>query len=512
MRVTLAVAMAVGVALLAGATVVASPGALARPTACAATCASHAATFSGSATFHVDRAADAYGVPGTQESQTVSLTWTESWNPAAPQNSDPWTITSLSGSYQDSGTYPNGSSFSCSAALVAGGDAANGAIVASSGTTTVSGEVPFGETKVASVGSVSGNDPYCGPGGNLSDLGGYTPEWAQWVPPTEDREGGALWPKADFTSSGGSSQTTQGSYSCDDASACGGVTASVAVSSTFTFNKGPYVALGDSYSAADGAVPAGATEKTAYGDHCHRTPEAYPELVGLKVDDLACSGAKIATIELVQLPSIPSDASLVTVTAGGNDVQLFARTKECFLTPLGRLVQLRSLLHRHGCGAKLLKETDSELAGMPQRLAKLYSAIHRRAPDAELVVLGYPNPFPVKAGACHPRAQGSAFHLPLSLLAKLYREDIPPFQKIIVKLDQAVAKGVELAATGDWSPKFVATNGTNAPDSFDGHDICSSSPWIWGLRASPYPISSSLHPNIAGNRALATAVRTIANS
>ncbi len=501
----LAAALAVGMALLAGADVVANPGAITR-------LSTHAATFSGSATFQVDRPADVFGVPGTQETQTVSLTWTESWSPTAPQNSDPWSITSLSGSYHDSGTYPDGSTFSCSADLTAGAGAANGSIVTSSGTTTVSGEVPFGETKVASVTSVSGNDPYCGPNGNLSDLGGYTPEWAQWVPPTEDREGGALWPSAAFTSNGTSSQTTNGSYSCNDASACGGVTDSTTVSSTFTFDKGPYVALGDSYSAADGAVPANATERNAYADRCHHTSAAYPELVGPKVDDLACSGAKIVTIGLVQLPSIPADASLVTVTAGGNDVQLFARTKECFLTPLGRLVQLRSLLHRHGCGAKLLKETDSELAGMPERLAKLYTAIHRRAPDAALVVLAYPNPFPAKAGACHPRAQGSAFHLPLSLLAKLYREDIPPFQKIIVKLDQAVAKGVELAADGDWSPTFVATNGPNAPDSFDGHDICSSSPWIWGLRASPYPISSSLHPNIAGNRALADAVRTAAGS
>jgi len=271
-------------------------------------------------------------------------------------------------------------------------------------------------------------------------------------------------------------------------------------------NPGPYVALGDSYSAGDGAVPPSATERDAYLNNCHRTKDAFPELVGLAVDNLACSGAKINSIEYSQLPSIPADAALVTITAGGNDVGLFARSRECFLTPLARLVLLRSLLRRHGCGAELARETASELSGLPERLSKLYLAIHRRAPEAEVLVLAYPNPFPpTLSGACAARPQGAVHHLPVRLLATLYSDDIPPFFSMIAALNDAVSRGVALATGSGFAPAFLPTNGAGIPDqlSFDGHDICGSSPWLWGLRVSPYPPSSSLHPNIAGNEALA---------
>ena len=82
-----------------------------------------------------------------------------------------------------------------------------------------------------------------------------------------------------------------------------------------------YVALGDSYSSGAGlgpflAGPAG----------CDRSPQSYPELVGaarrLRLDFVACAGATVREIaaQVGATRAALERASLVTLTAGGNDL------------------------------------------------------------------------------------------------------------------------------------------------------------------------------------------------
>lgn len=83
-----------------------------------------------------------------------------------------------------------------------------------------------------------------------------------------------------------------------------------------------YVALGDSYTSGAGLGPF-----LPGSNGCSRSPEAYPvgvarALAGTQLDFVACAGATIAqiTTQVTAASSSLSDAALVTLTAGGNDV------------------------------------------------------------------------------------------------------------------------------------------------------------------------------------------------
>lgn len=92
-----------------------------------------------------------------------------------------------------------------------------------------------------------------------------------------------------------------------------------------------YVALGDSYSAGEGAPPF-MQGTDGPGDFCHRSASAYSQVLGqaynIKPRFYACSGATTADITSqprfgeppqVTEPGVDSTASLVTMTIGGND-------------------------------------------------------------------------------------------------------------------------------------------------------------------------------------------------
>src|SRR5881409_2627606 len=78
-----------------------------------------------------------------------------------------------------------------------------------------------------------------------------------------------------------------------------------------------YAALGDSYSSGVGSGSYGSSGS------CYRSSKAYPQLwanvhSGTSFTFLACSGVRTGDV-INQANSIPSSATLVTVTVGGND-------------------------------------------------------------------------------------------------------------------------------------------------------------------------------------------------
>ena len=106
--------------------------------------------------------------------------------------------------------------------------------------------------------------------------------------------------------------------------------------------------------------------------------------------------------------------------------------------------------------------------------------------------------------------------IPLPLFITIFRRDMPFFHDVITELDAAVARGVALARKPGFRIYYVSTNGYGAPirpadANFDGHDICARDSWVWGIRFTPYPPPTSLHPNIAGNQAMARIVRYYAD-
>jgi lysophospholipase L1-like esterase len=273
-------------------------------------------------------------------------------------------------------------------------------------------------------------------------------------------------------------------------------------------STGPYAAIGDSFASGTGAVGPKVKQKNAYDNACFRTPGAYPRLVksGAHLVDKSCSGAKIGSPSAKvtddksaygQVKGLPVDASLVTVTIGGNDLDWSTIVQSC----ADRLDNQTKCEHKWG------PEVESRVARLPDRLTDLYLAIHQRAPDARVLVVDYPDALPNDL----PRScldipsndiEINGLKIPTSHFLKIVRDDMPFFRRIGSELNTAVAAGVNRATIpGEFVPQLVSVKA-----KFAGHSLCSDDSYLWPIRVPPWPFASSLHPNIAGNKAMAAAI------
>lgn len=218
-----------------------------------------------------------------------------------------------------------------------------------------------------------------------------------------------------------------------------------------------YVALGDSYSAGTGT--------SAYGlsAGCQRSAHAYPALVAERRSNLrlvfaACAGATTDDVLFDQVSRLNEATRLVTITIGGNDVG--------FAEVLGACVRSSAT----ACANAIESGTALIREALPAKLDAVYREIRRRAPDARVLVLGYPRLF--SGSGCQA--------IPRVLVSRLNRGAI--------LLRDTVRRRVRAAGSG-FSFK-------DAVGAFEGHGICSRRPWIHGLVS---PITESYHPNRAGH-------------
>ncbi|WP_158296472.1 SGNH/GDSL hydrolase family protein [Nocardioides albidus] len=225
-----------------------------------------------------------------------------------------------------------------------------------------------------------------------------------------------------------------------------------------------YVALGDSYTAA---FLTGETDPESRG--CFRSLTNYPrrvaERLSLELTDVSCGGASTENITRPQqvaegedvppqIEAVGEDTDLVTIGLGGNDFNLFgALVVNCVVA---------AQQDPTGAPCTDLSESDpsgkSNVAKIRSRLTKVVGAVRKRAPDARVVLIGYPQVFP-QSGRCAqlPLAEG----------------DVPLAHDFLRALDVAVS-----GAARKSGAEFVDVWSASA-----GHDICSADPWIAG--ASP---------------------------
>jgi hypothetical protein len=260
------------------------------------------------------------------------------------------------------------------------------------------------------------------------------------------------------------------------------------VSATMTVQPAsPYVALGDSFSS--GAINPPYDSQYA----CWRSKNAYPVVYDPSVIFLACSGASSQQILTNQVPFIPSDTKLVTLTAGGDDnsINLWGTMTECFLyqvVPAAKCEHIASTSLRDG----------SAFATLKQDLIALLHAIHAQAPNARIFVLGYPIPIPQRdpPGGCRDLTLAQGGVLPL-----IGDRDLPFLFGLLEKLNSTVA-----AAAAGASSHYVAP--------FTGHDVCSSdsafAPVVSDYR--PGVADAPLHPNSSGQHELAALLREAAGA
>ena len=227
-----------------------------------------------------------------------------------------------------------------------------------------------------------------------------------------------------------------------------------------------YDALGDSYASGYGVPPYSAT--------CGRSDAAYAvQLDGRKhiaLDDfVACAGATTASlVSGGQLTALDADTRLVTLTIGGNDIGWSSVVGACLV---GSDAQ---------CAGALQNSLQVVTTVLPARLQSLYAQVAADAPNATVLVTGYPRLFSPEYGAylgASP-AEQQALNDGADVLNG-------------VMADAAAAAGFSFV---DVTKRFV-DHGVNAPE-----------PWINGA-FDPAPF----HPNAAGYEAYTGAVTAAAH-
>ncbi len=239
------------------------------------------------------------------------------------------------------------------------------------------------------------------------------------------------------------------------ASLIGAVTVLVGASPA---NAAPaYTALGDSYASGVGT-------RTYYDDgtSCQRSPYAYPVIdaqrLGASLTFAACSGARTYDVRDRQLGSLSSTTSYITVQVGGNDAGF------------GTVIEQCAKPWPYTCWTEINNANYFIRNTLPGRLNELYGRIRTKAPNARIVVVGYPRIF--NGEECNAVSRISpGEQSELNKTADLLSTTIK---------GRAVAAGFIYV---DAIPAYV------------GHAVCDDVEWING---ASWPLSESYHPNRAG--------------
>lgn len=222
-----------------------------------------------------------------------------------------------------------------------------------------------------------------------------------------------------------------------------------------------YVALGDSYSSGTGT-----RSYISDGTSCQRSTAAFPSLIAAarsySLNFRACSGAKIGDVTNTQLGALSSATAYVTISVGGNDAGFSDVLTTC-ATPWWA----------GNCGAAIDRAQAFIKNTLPGRLSTLYATIRSRAPQAKVVVVGYPRIFmgeDCNAGTWFSPAEMTRLNQTADLLNS-------------TTSSVATTRGFSFA---DPTSRFV------------GHAVCDDVEWINGLSN---PIGESYHPHKPGHSA-----------
>ncbi|MGW4319660.1 SGNH/GDSL hydrolase family protein [Streptomyces sp. NPDC004684] len=244
-----------------------------------------------------------------------------------------------------------------------------------------------------------------------------------------------------------------------------------------------YVALGDSYSAGSGVLPVDVSNLL-----CLRSTADYPHVVasrtGARLKDVTCGGAQTKDFTEAQYPGVApqvqalgTDTDLVTLTIGGNDNGTFINA----LTSCATAGVLSG-----GAGSPCKDENgalfDDQIdANTYPALKSALRAVHDKAPNARVAVLGYP--------WITPAAPDPSCFVKLPVASG----DVAYLRGIQAHLNDVVRRAAE--ETGATYVDFAQAS--------EGHDACKPAgtrwiePLLFGSNVVP------VHPNALGERRMA---------
>jgi lysophospholipase L1-like esterase len=250
-----------------------------------------------------------------------------------------------------------------------------------------------------------------------------------------------------------------------------------------------YVALGDSAVAGAGI---GLTSAP-----CHRSKRNYPSLLAgeLPVDqfvDASCIGATTHDVldahtaddgEIVppQIEDVTPDTDVVTISIGGNDSQFIPSLfVSCYIPPTNSAKACQSAVDR----------LPALLAKTQKSIVTVLEAIHKKAPDALVVMVSYLRIMP-DSGKCDPQT--------VPITPTYIREAAAAEGKL---------EAVMRAATEQAGATYVNMRKVSV-----GHDACSGEGNAWVSGNDPIAGDGTfLHPRAKGAEAVARAVDPVIRS
>jgi lysophospholipase L1-like esterase len=220
-----------------------------------------------------------------------------------------------------------------------------------------------------------------------------------------------------------------------------------------------YVALGDSYSSGVGA--GGAISSSG---SCDRSTNAYSALwaaahAPASYTSVACSGATTSSVNSSQLSALSTSTTLVSITIGGNDAGFSNIMSTCVLQ--GTSACVSAVQSAEGFAQNTL----------PGLLDTTYNGIRSHAPNARVVVLGYPVFYQLNVTLCIGLSETSRS-----------------------KIDEGInlIDGVMSSAAGRHGFVFG-----DVRSIFVGHQLCSGgTKWLHALNFTD--LNESYHPTAAG--------------
>ena len=155
---------------------------------------------------------------------------------------------------------------------------------------------------------------------------------------------------------------------------------------------GQYVALGDSYAAGQGGSAPG-----DYLNDCLQSPNGYPALLDAENQihlraNAACTGATTSDVAEEQLSAPKQGTRLVTLTVGAADLGLSEVLAACTAVPP---TECQTAINNALALLAVSPGGESVLGG---RLTDLYAEVADAAPNALIVVTGYPLQFELVQG------------------------------------------------------------------------------------------------------------------
>jgi lysophospholipase L1-like esterase len=236
------------------------------------------------------------------------------------------------------------------------------------------------------------------------------------------------------------------------------VAALVATAAPATAATVNYVALGDSYSSGVGS----GSYIAASGD-CLRSTKAYPYLwasahAPSSFAFTACSGATTTDVTANQLSPLSSSTTLVSISAGGNDVDFAGVMLTCVVSGTS------------ACVTAVNNAESKARTTLPGLLDTVYNNIRSRAHNARVVVLSYPR-----------------FYHDL-----WYCVGLSSTSRNKINEGADVLDGVISAAASRHGFQFADVRSAFA----NGHEICDSGSWLHSVDWSN--LTQSYHPTASG--------------